>query len=368
MNHKDKVIFYYPAKMGRIESGSGVRPQKMLEYMSREYDVLLISGSWANRRKQQIEVMKSVLKGERYKFVYFENMASPHIKKFIYLFKKQFTLVSLKEFWFLLFLKLFGSKVLYYFRDLQWLYPEIYHSRYSRLFLFKLKALGTIELYLFWLIADILVPNQSFGKVMKSRFGLGSKALPPGGECNHTEVSAKIPPESSLHLFYVGGCGHLYDPTVFFEGLNRVASDMLMTYCTREKEFLDYTKNINIPENVEVVHLKGESMRNLMAKAHIAVYLSPPIDYIKIALSVKVPEYIAMGLPIICYKGTYLAEMIENERLGWVVDYSPSAVAELLDYLSSHMSEVVEMRQEVFEKRHNYSWAARMRLLESYVG
>lgn len=354
--NKKNIIFFYPGKLEGESTGSKLRPLKMLQYLREKYEVDLIAGGRSERIKNMISVFTEYLRGKKYDFLYFENTSSPHILSSFSVFGRRIPLPTLSAWLFLVVLRVLGVKSFYYFRDVHWFFPEIYPERYSRIFLALLKAAGIIELYLFSPVVDFCVPNQRFSEFIFLKFKIKAFPLPPGGEGKPRNQLYASRPHRELQLFYVGGCGALYDPQVFLEGFNQSLSPAHFKYCTREDEYLSYFPKKKLNDRITVLFKSGEEMRNEMCQADIGVYLSPPIEYIRMSYSVKVAEYFSAGLPVICFGGTYVADLVKEYNLGWVVEYSSQSVSEIIDRIYSDKDDLLSKRENAISFSQTNHW------------
>ena len=75
----------------------------------------------------------------------------------------------------------------------------------------------------------------------------------------------------------------------------------------------------------------------------------------------KLFEYIGAGKPILATKNTLSGRKVEEESLGWVIDNTSDALAELLTRLQNDPGEMERMRQTVLARRDGHSWENRAR-------
>ena len=112
---------------------------------------------------------------------------------------------------------------------------------------------------------------------------------------------------------------------------------------------------------IKVVHAQGPGLQEHFLEANIASLLVEPTDYWQLAVPVKLFEYIGAGKPILATKGTLTGKKVEEESLGWVIDNTSDALAELLKRLEHDPGEVERVRQAVLTRRAEHSWENRAR-------
>jgi hypothetical protein len=358
-----RVIFYHPAVVGGRISGSGLRPKMMLQALKdRGHEVFEISGNLETRRKQVAELKKLVRSGERFEYLYFENLSSPLTMRVVTLpwLKLPLPLFNAFDLRFILFCRRHAIKVAYFYRDIHWRFPDAYGGAIGPRRILAIRFFGLIELmFLRLFVKNVFVPTDEFGSLIRESYGLNPRPLQPG--CILSRSLREFDPAAKkLRLFYVGGCGPIYDPTVFFDGVGRSAADLDFVYCTRPQEWSIYGKRYKKPDTVSVVHLSGENLNTAYESADVCIYPLPPVGYGVLAHSFKVSEYVGQGKPIIAFAGTAVAGFIERHDIGWVVPYEASAVAALLDRLS-------QTRDEIAKKTANARALARESTWEKIV-
>ena len=187
-------------------------------------------------------------------------------------------------------------------------------------------------------------------------------ALPPG----HDYPEPLDGPTSGLSIFYVGGIGAHYRMHQIFAGVKKASAEGInvrLTLCVRPDDWEtvhhEYAE-LACPA-IRVVHAQGAGLREHFLEANIASLLVEPTDYWRLAVPVKLFEYIGAGKPILATKGTLTGKKVEEDSLGWVIDNTSEALVELLRRLEHDPGEVERKRQTLLTHREGHSWENRAR-------
>lgn len=100
-----------------------------------------------------------------------------------------------------------------------------------------------------------------------------------------------------------------------------------------------------------------EDALNLYAQCDVmfAMY-DPNLPNHRYSAPNKVYEAMMLGKPIIVAKGTGIDKLVENERIGFSINYNEKDFQDILEYILENkqvLSEIMERSEKVFEK---YSW------------
>ena len=139
--------------------------------------------------------------------------------------------------------------------------------------------------------------------------------------------------------------------------------DVRLTLCVRpdDWEAVQHEYAEQTCSAITVVHAQGSGLRKHFLEANIASLMVEPTDYWRLAVPVKLFEYIGAGKPILATKNTLTGRKVEEESLGWVIDNTSDALAELLTRLQNDPGEMERMRQTVLARRDGHSWENRAR-------
>lgn len=378
------ILFYHLEKLGRLNSGSGVRPTKIAEaFMQSGHDVHILAGS-LSERKRKIRSYKTKMDKEGLKFdlVYFENSSWPTSLRVINLkegfrsldFSKAIVsiipdidipLFSFSDLLFFWKCKRNGTITTMFYRDIYWKYPDAFQSisLTKRTLLYVFSSVDIIAYY--FLFDKIFVPSREMAEILpmydlvKERLD----TLAPACQLISRKVEEKEPESKNISLLYVGGTGPLYDPSLTIRAVAAVP-DVSFNLCTRAAEWAVYKENCNfpvLPSNLTVHHLTGNELTDLYIASDVAVHTAPPFGYITFAMPVKIFEYFSNQLPVIAYSGTAYANLILIEDLGWVIPYNVEALVSLLTQLAKTPELVLQKKEKVLRYAKENGWDTRVR-------
>jgi glycosyltransferase involved in cell wall biosynthesis len=353
------IIFYHPEIIGSRISGSGLRPQKILDSLLRaKAQIFQIHGDTKTRQKQIDSIKLNIKNGLKIDFIYFENLSTPLTIRWKKISKINFPIPIFIDLKFLLFCVTRGIKVAYFYRDIHWKFDEVFEGVISKKRLLFLKIFGYLELlFLKMFIKKIYVPSENFATFMKEEFNLSCTPLPPGSDYEITNFNLRT--DLPIRYLFVGGTGNLYNPKLLFEAFNEIdPRNGHLTYCTREKEWLSFKSKLPQLNNqtLKIMHSSGDKLKDLYNSSEIAVYSLPPIKYIQLTIAYKTAEYIAAGKPIIAYKGAGIEKIILDNDIGWIIPYDKNELISLINRLSLNKEEVINKRNNLLKIRSQFSW------------
>jgi glycosyltransferase involved in cell wall biosynthesis len=350
------VIFLHPDSDRNSISGSSLRPRKIKEaFDERGYSVLSIVGNREERLVLYQELKIRLTKGESFDYLYVESLSRSMNLRIASFRGLQWFERETLDFDIIDTCLKFGIKTGFFLRDIYWdfgsksLFGGGIKDFYLRYFL---KKFGKKELdFLRSRPIRLYGPSQEFFNHLSDKWNIEGSVLRPGSIAVNSESRMLGNP---LQLLYVGGCVGVYDPSVFFKGTDN-ADNIHFTFCTRKPEWEEYKRNSIVP-TVEVVHKSGKELEPLYKQANLAVDSPPPENYIKLAFGVKLVEYVANGLPIIAYKGTEAARFIEENDIGWTIEYNSEEVTRALNHISKAKGEYERKQQNVIALQSELSW------------
>lgn len=370
-----KIIFHHPGNIGGKPSASALRPKMMYSaFQENGYEVSLITGGIHDRRKSIQSISRRMKEGEQFNFVYVENSSSPMIYSAIRIFGKIVPIPVFSDFLFFLRCKAKKIPVGYFFRDIYWNFPETFGENVSKKKRIVLKLFGHIELWFIkHFVTTVFVPNESFGEYLKDNYNITCTPLPPGCVISDADEMKEKETEKEnqingtpLKLFYVGGCGPVYNPRMFFEAMKDCKDFAELVYCTRKNEWLHYCSDIEVPSNVKVIFESGERVAQEIHKSDVCVHTLPPTPYSKIAYPYKIAEYIGYGKPMIVFKGTHIAHLIDNNEIGFSATYTQESLVNLLRNIS-RSDELIHVIEKIKDYRHTQTWGNRIKLIASQL-
>ena len=358
MNDK-RCIFHYPGPIVENPSaGSQLRPKMMLDAFEKNgYNVEKIIGYGVERKAKIKEVEKKIKNGVRYDFVYSESLTQPtllaekdHIPRHPFI-----------DFSFFKICKKYNIPIGLFYRDMYWKFP-IYQETVP-----WYKRIITIPLYKYDLLMYLKLIDVMFVPSVKiEEYGLDCFKLcelPPGCQeekevCEYKQNIEKS--GKSIHLFYVGGLGGVYNPYNVVKAVSE-CKDVFLTICTG-KEHWDSNKsrydNI-LNDNIEVVHKKSSELKTYYKNSDIALVCQAHSVYMDMASPIKAKEALGYGTPIIISSNMDLSQDVIKNNYGWRVVNSVEEIKNLLEYLKSHPEEIREKTLGAISAMTKNTWEYR---------
>lgn len=347
------IIFHCPFPLDyNAKSASGIRPIKMLKaFESQGHNVDLVVG-YADERRSAINNIKQKIKnGYVYSFVYSESstmptaLTEPH----------HLPLSPFLDFNFFKFLRKKNIKIGLFYRDIYWMFEDYgkslpWYKRQLALFFYRFD----LKMYK-KLLSKLYLPSLKMGDYI----GLADKTifdtLPPAHST--TEYHHKVDYNNKLNLLYIGGMGVDYKMHKLFDAI-KMLPNITLTICTRENDWEKVKKEYGvIPENINIVHKSGEELENLYDNSHLAVLFVEPKDYREFAVPFKLYEYIGRNKPIICTSSTLVGDFVENNNIGWAIEYDTNKLINLLSCIQQ--KDFDEKTEQVLLLKQNETWESR---------
>jgi hypothetical protein len=348
-----RMIFHIPMELNpNLHSGSQIRPRKMIEAFERiGYSVSLVMGDVGKRKRQISSIKAEIEKGIEFEFVYSESSTMPTALTEKHHFPKN----PFLDFRFLRYCKNQNLKVGLFYRDIHWGF-----SQYKEKVSFFKRQITTIfykyDLVMYKSFVEILyLPSVKMFDYIPFNFKGSVKALPPG--VVEIENSEYVKRSAELSVIYVGGLGGGYDLRLFGMVMNE-QSNIRLNLCTREKEWQNNKKDYG-NSNIIVHHESGDGLAKIYEQSSIASLFVFPSVYWDFVMAIKLFEYIAYRKPIIAVKGTAVGEFIENNDIGWVVDYEKEVLVDLLAHLKQNSDEIELKRANMCRVGNENTWTSR---------
>lgn len=314
-----KVLFICFADFSRADSGSSVRPQKMYRaFLEAGHEVKLLAGSDGNdkreERKKSVEEINRWLDTNRPDICYIESpTAAIMLDCDLRLIRR---------------LHRMGIPTGYFIRDYYRKFPDLFPRRKG--FVNSLK-----EMYLdvrqaktdaVLKYVDIVYLSSEAGKRLYNYKDM--RLLPPAGE-------NKLPREKEFNTtaIYVGGVSDVYGVDVMLDAYGFVNGDgnkYKLILVTRKNEWDAFSHPMKNAQWLEVFHVSGGELEQLYAKAAVAIAPKRDNAYNKIAVSIKIFEYMGYGLPIIAAGNQAMDAIIEKYNLGIIADNNPEGFAKAI--------------------------------------
>ncbi len=352
-----RCIYHVPYPITNdAKAASAIRPRKMMEAFQKKFDEVFVISGYGKERKQKFkELKKQVTSGVKYDFMYSENSTMPnlltekdHIPRYPFLEKEIFRFCK----------KNFIPIGLFY-RDIYWKF-SVYKQSVS-----FLKRCITIPMYKYDLkiynkYVDILyLPSEIMNQYVAFKGKV--KPLPPGTDniCENRIKNDKL--IKKIELFYVGGVGGDYDVTELIEGM-RECSVAHLTLCCHADQWEKWfnLKKIELPDNVTIIHKSGSELEEYYKNADIGMLFFESDGYRKMAMPVKLFEYMGHQLPVIATVNCVAGEFVEKNKIGWTISYNRTSLVQLLQHLYHNKNILENVSLNISKVIVNNTWDARV--------
>jgi glycosyltransferase involved in cell wall biosynthesis len=323
------------------------------------YEVSVVMGNASQRRRQIASIKTDLRHGKKFDFVYSEASTMPTLL----VDHHRLPLHPFMDFSFLYFCKRNGVPIGLFYRDIRWRFPDFVES-VGKFQATLARLLYQIDIRAYERLLTLLyVPTVKVAELTQSlRLARIAKELPPG--CpngpirDFRDLSARVP---TLNLLYVGALGGYYDIGIVLDAVLK-DPDLNLTVCTREKEWVDYSRSrpaVRTCPRVSVVYLSGEELEPLYAAADICILTLRPDPYLGIAVPVKLMEYLGHGIPIIETVGSEGSRIVSELGAGWVIPWEESSLVHLLASLRSDPNLIIHAHRKSVAAIENNTWQAR---------
>lgn len=348
---KKRIIFHIPFKNNRL-SGSSIRPTKLLNaFKELGYTVEFILGYGAERKKSIKKIKENIKNGIKYEFLYSESSTMPTLLTE----KNHFPKYPFLDFEFFRFCKKNGIKIGLFYRDIYWNFP-IYSLPYLKkkiaIFCYKYDLKKYNE------YVDILfLPCKKMADYIPEKLKMQIEECYPGSDNKILEYQET----NQINLLFVGGSGGNYDYSCLLKVLakEKFRKKIFFTIVTRKNEYEKFLNIMKLRPSSNIINKYG-NIRDLDIKnIDMGILYLKPQEYVKFAVPLKLFEYIAEGLPILASKDTFSGKFVEQNNIGWQLEYNEKELEEFLDKIIEDRSIVATKRQEVLKIRENHTWLKR---------
>ncbi|PSR34409.1 MAG: glycosyl transferase family 1 [Sulfobacillus benefaciens] len=310
------VLGHYPLE--QLDRAPKVRTYRMIEALAHYAWVTVITGTRSIRGPV---LRKSLRLLDQVDAIYLESGSST---------------ATVSDCWFLYQAHRHAIPLGIFVRDAYQLFPDLYPPAGIKGRILSLLYKITLGCYARW-ATIIFVPTAGLGQVVP---GTRKALLPPGGIRAGGMVK---PPRFAHRIIYVGAAG----PHDGVEML--VAAFALVKEAVADAELWLVMRPTEVPGHiatavgVQVLEASGVALETLLQSAQVAVI--PRIDtrYNRLALPVKLMDYLSQGLPVVVTKGSEAANVVEQAHAGLVVEHTVTALAEGLAFLLQHTAERQQM-------------------------
>ncbi|MDH5716666.1 MAG: glycosyltransferase [Spirochaetia bacterium] len=350
-----KAIFHIPFAINEDwPSASQIRPQKMIEaFRDIGYDLKIVMGKAADRKKTINEIKKEIKMGKKYEFLYSESSTMPtlltewhHLPLHPFLDFSLFKLCKKNK-----------IPVGLFYRDIYWMFDQ-YKKDVS-----LLKRMISILFYRYDLkkyrkfVNILFFPSNKMFKYIKNYPISRMYELPPG--VIKDKFFYKKIKKNNIKLLYVGGIGGLYDISKILIAVSTMKNIKLYV-CTRKMEWEVYKhKYRNYLCNVEIFHISGKELDNLYKKSDIALACFDEVEYRNFAMPMKLFEYLSYGKPIIASKNTAVGDFVKKYKIGWCIPYKENSIKKVLENILSKPTLITNYRNNSKKIIVDNTWISR---------
>ena len=335
-----------------VHSGSQIRPRKMIQaFKDIGYDVDVVMGYVQQRKEQISRIKQNINDGIKYEFLYGESSTMPTALTE----KHHLPVAPFLDFYFFRFCKDHNIKIGLFYRDIYWILEnykeEVPFFRRKVAEFFYKSDLKNYNKYL-----DIFyLPSKQMFKYVPMDFHKKVIALPPAVE---EKKSLQNRNSDDLRFIYVGGIGDLYDLRLFSQVTSKFEK-IQFNLCTRQNEWDKNKKKYTDYSSVTVHHKNGDELSMIYESSDISIYFVKPHEFWNFAVGVKLFEYISYKKPIIAVKGTAVGDFVENNNIGWVINYDESELENLIISLQDNPSQIDEKIKSIEEIIPQNTWKER---------
>lgn len=349
-----RMIFHCPVKNEGNPDASQLRPLKMIEaFRQIGYDVAVVYGDGAERKKSIASIKRSIRDGVKYDFLYSESSTLPtlcteshHLPSYPFL-----------DFAFFSFCRRHGIRVGLFYRDIYWRFSFGNEKWKMKL----LKPLYIYDLIMYRRLVDVLfLPSKEMLGYIPFGFPGRVEELPPGArKLSFSEIDMS---GQGLNLLYIGGLVPHYDLRTLVKAVSEIP-EITFTLCCRKDEWkrVGHIYDGLISDNIRVVHKSGDEIDDLYREADLFCIYVKTHEYWKFAVPFKLFESVGQGCPILASDGTWTADFVSREGIGPVCRYDADELVRLLKELAGNREKLMEYRKRVLDMAPEHTWQMRCR-------
>ena len=319
-------------------------------------------------------VWAAIAAGERIEFVYSENATIPNALTE----PRHLPVHPVLDAAFFRHCQRSGVPVGVFYRDVYWRFPRfreginpILEAGLQVAYRSELMAFDKAGLHLF-------LPSRAMARhvphvdpARMSALPPGAPDVEPGGACgNGNDGSDGSDDGGDLELLFVGVLQDNYRLDACLRAVSR-APGTRVTLCVRQETWEETREHYTplLPAGrADVVHRSGSDLLPLYERADLGVLFTEPNPYWDFAVPYKLYEYLAHELPVIAVRGTQTGRLVEEMRIGWVLDYDTDALSGLLRRLREAPEEIEAVRRRMRQVLPDQTWRARARTVAQVLG
>ncbi len=325
LKNRMKVIYISYRDFSDLSSGSKVRPYKIYKaFLEKGNEVVLINGGIKKRLRSFLFFLKSnAFKDAGYCYIEPSTYPANPLDYIIFFYFKYKNI-----------------PMGYFYRDMYYRFPDLFRQEGLNKHILLLRY--KFDLVLFKrLFKVVFFPSQ----LMASYFKFKVKVpLPPAG-------NLEFEGNGVFHrsIIYVGGINNMLGSRILLEAMdivnNQVEKLQLNLIC-RDQD----TKEISEYQNknwLNVLHLSGDYLKEIYNKSDFAIIPRKRNPYFDFSMPVKLFEYMSFGLPIVATNCSEMANFIETNEIGVIVNDSAEDLAKAIINLYENPSEIVRFRTNI---------------------
>lgn len=316
-NKKKLVLYITFIDFGDFASGSSVRPQMMYEALQQAGCTVKLLQTQHNRpsdRRAAVKEISEWLDQNTPDFCYVESPSGPI---FNYCDLRLLKKVHKK-----------GIKIGYFYRDAYFKFANLFGQHGNKTLREKVIAwMSERDLRFFKKVVDIMYfPTE----LMASYFDFdNSKPLPPACKGH---LGDKRMQKNERKSIYVGAVNQTYGTDTMLQAFDLINGDgkgYPLTLICREKEAQYIGSNYRTKPWLTIVHTSGkDQLKAYYDQANIGLRPVEKNAYNDFAFSVKLPEYMEFGLPVITTNTTESQKFVEKYKIGLVCEDTPEDFAD----------------------------------------
>ncbi len=343
------IVYYDFSKSSG--SASKVRPRKMYEAFQRiGMNVKLLEGDHREylRRRNKIKEIKKWLRNHKVDFCYIELPSGP--------------LFHPDDLRLIKYLHRCGIKIGIFYRDIYWMFPEMFHNPTTLQSKIKSKLIRSLQkrdLKVFKKHVDIVyIPSDTMGQYLGA---FNYSVLPPG--CDEQSIENGMILDTPKGI-YVGGISERYGSHLLLESfaiVNETRMAELELVCPEAQwdKLPSYLKKYKDSSWLKVNHLSNESLNGIYAQVDYAIIPLKKNLYNDFAVPVKMYEYISYNKPILATRCSEVSKFVEKYQVGLIVN---DTVEDLVDGINKFLDDDKlrnSLSQNLSKALHENRWEER---------
>ena len=133
--------------------------------------------------------------------------------------------------------------------------------------------------------------------------------------------------------------------------------------CCREAEWAKERESLEpyLCDRIEVIHKSSDELEPYYKEADICSLLFKTDKYRELAKPFKAYEYLAHEIPSLSTKGTAIGSFVEENGIGWNIDFNAGKIAETLKSVIDDPKELEEKRYNCRRVKAENLWTSRAR-------